>query len=208
MPLADVDLSRRRSSVGLPADRVDFTLYSYNKQSFSEQYFTDVHRLLTLFDVSNPEMKDSICHWIEVINNSSESLPHSVKVLCDYFQLHSLTTEDISTLAPMMKLDILSDYGAIFLLMKIITWNETHVEQQQISFYLKCSQNLLITFREKSTRDSSLFREIRQRLRRRQQIDDNPQQHRHNRLRELDVDYLFYCLLDAIIDRYRSYSFD
>ena len=208
MPLDDMDLARRRSSVGLSPDQVDFILYSYNKHSFSEQHFTRVHDLLAIFEnepedgPSNNQEDDSTNHWIEVINNSSASLPRSIELLCQYFELHQLTVEDIYTLTTGMKLDLFNGNGGIYLLMKMIMWNRTHIEQQQISFYLRCSQNILITFQEKSTTDNLFFEAIRCRLRRQEPDNDNLSDGHHNRLRELYVDYLFYCLLDAIIDRY------
>lgn len=208
MPLDDMDLARRRSSVGLSPDQVDFTLYSYNKHSFNEQHFTCVHDLLAIFEnehddgPGNSEEDNSTNHWIEVINNSSARLPRSIELLCEYFELHQLTVEDIYTLTTGMKLDLFNGDGGIYLLMKTILWNQTHIEQQQISFYLRCSQHVLITFQEKSTTDDLFFEAIRCRLRRQQPDSDNLNYGHHNRLRELYVDYLFFCLLDAIIDRY------
>jgi magnesium transporter len=146
--------------------------------------------------------KKSTYYWIEVINRSSVELPNNVKILCEYFDIHPLTIEDIGTLVPYMKLDLFHHQAALFILMKIITWNGQRVQQQQISFYLKCSQNLLITFQEKSSDDKkqSLFQTIRKRLRRQSENNDV-----HRRLRQLNVDYLLYCLRDDIIDRYSLY---
>jgi hypothetical protein len=102
-----------------------------------------------------------------------------------------------------MKVDLLNDQGAIYLLMKIISWNGQRVEQQQISIYLKSSQKILITFNEKSTVDNSLFDTIRNRLRRPGSLDEqaSSNNHKNSRLKQMNVDYLFYCLFDAIIER-------
>ena len=193
MPLTDVDLVRRRVSVGLPSNEVDFIVYLYNEYSFEEKHFQSVNDLIKLLD----RKTKSTYYWIEVINRSSVNLPNNIKILCEYFDIHPLTIEDIGTLAPYMKLDLLHHQTALYLLMKIITWNGQRVQQQQISFYLKCSQNLLITFQD---HHETFFQTIRKRLRRQQpNNDENPQ---HSRLRQLNVDYLLYCLLDDIIDRY------
>src|SRR5205085_9557498 len=127
----------------------------------------------------------------------------NIEILCEHFNIHQLTIEDITTLSSYMKLDLFDDTGSLYLLMKILTWNGQCVQQQQVSFYLKCSQNLLITFQEKSLDNSQpFFQAVRDRLRRQQQNNNgHSQRHQHTRLRELNVDYLFYCLLDDIIDR-------
>jgi magnesium transporter len=202
MPLADVDIVRRRLSVHCPCDSVDFLLYSYDEYSFEEQSFQSVYELINILEneIQNDDKPKEKYYWIEVINRSSTNLPNHIQLLCEHFDIHPLTIEDIGTLAPCMKLDLFHDTGALYLLMKILTWNGQRVEQQQISFYLKCSQNLLITFQEKSVDNSQpFFQKTRNRLRKQQQNNDeySPQ----SRLRQLNVDYLFYCLLDDIIDR-------
>jgi magnesium transporter len=195
MPLNDIDLVRRRSSVGFPIDLVDYIVYSYNEQIFEEKHFQSAHELFNLLENENENNKS---YWIEVINRSSVNLPNSIQLLCEYFDIHPLTIEDITTLSTYMKLDLFDDQSSIYLLMKIISWNGQRVEQQQISFYLKSSQNILITYQEKSTDDQSVFDSIRTHLR---NTEQSPY-HLHNRLKQMNIDYLFYCLFDAIIDRY------
>jgi len=195
MPLNDIDVVRRRSSIGFPIDLVDYIVYSYNEQTFEEKHFQSIHELFNLLE---NETENNKSYWIEVINRSSVNLPNSIQLFCEYFDIHPLTIEDITTLASCIKLDLFYDQPAIYILMKIISWNGQRVDQQQISFYLKCSQNILITFQEKSTNDQSIFDPIRNHLR---GIEQSPY-HPHNRLKQMNIDYLFYCLFDAIIDRY------
>jgi Mg2+ and Co2+ transporter CorA len=190
MPLNDIDLVRRRYSVKFPIDHVDIIVYSYNEEIFEEKHFQSASELINLF---KNEPTNKKCYWIEVINRSSVNLPTNIQLLCEFFDIHPLTIEDITTLAAYVKLDLFYDQLAIYLLMKIISWNGQRVEQQQISFYLKCSKNILITFQEQLTDDSSIFDPIRNRL----QSPANA----HDRLKQMNVDYLFYCLFDAIIDR-------
>jgi magnesium transporter len=203
MPLADADVIRRRSSIHLPANTVDFILYSYNEYSFEERKFHSVNELLRqlkLNDIENTEIPKKKLRWIEVINRSSIELPRNIQILCEYFNIHPLTIEDIATLSSYMKLDLFDDTGGLYLLMKILTWSDKRVQQQQISFYLNCSQNLLITFQEKSLENTEpFFQKIKNRLRKKQ--FNNDEQYQNTRLRQLNVDYLFYCLLDDIIDR-------
>jgi hypothetical protein len=46
MPLNDIDVARRRLSVGLPVDLVDFIVYAYNEQTFEETHFQSVYDLI------------------------------------------------------------------------------------------------------------------------------------------------------------------
>jgi Mg2+ and Co2+ transporter CorA len=194
MPLSDIDMQRRRFSIGVPLDLVDFIVYSYNEHICEERYYRSVNELIKIF--KNKTTNDK-CYWIEVINRSNVNLPNKIKLLCEYFDIHPLTIEGITTLAPYMKLDLFYDHPAIYLLMKIISWNGLRVEQQQISFYLKCSKNILITFQEDSIDNQSFFDSIRNRLRH----DFESSYHPHNRLKQMNIDYLFYCLVDTIIER-------
>ena len=203
MALVDVDVVRRRSSIHLPLDGVKFILCSYNEYSFDEQIFYCVHDLLNFWE-NEVESKEKY-HWIDVTNCSRVNLPKSIEILCKHFGIHPLTIEDISTLTPFMKLDLFGETGALYLLMKLLTWNGQRVQQQQISFYLHCSENLLITFHERTMNNvEPFFLAIRQRLRRQQQNSPGEYIHpyQYTRLRQLNVDYLFYSLLDDIIDRY------
>jgi len=201
MPLNDVDLIQRHFSVGLKSDLVDFIVYSYDEQTFEENYFKSAHDLI---DLLGKQREDKKSYWIEVINRSSVELPNDMKTFCDYFDIHPLIIEDITTIAPYMKLDLVNDQAAVYLLMKIISWNGHRVEQQQISFYLKYSKNILITFQERATGIGTCFNYIRNCLQRLNSSEEQSPHTLHNRLKQMNVEYLFYCLLDTIIERYRE----
>jgi len=201
MPLSDVDLIQRHFSVGLEGDLVDFIVYSYDEQTFEENYFKSADDLI---DLLGKQTEDKKSYWIEVINRSSVELPNNMKTFCDYFDIHPLIIEDITTIAPHMKLDLVNDQAAVYLLMKIISWNGHRVEQHQISFYLKYSKNILITFQERGTGIGTCFDYIRNRLQRLNSSEEQSPHTLHNRLKQMNVDYLFYCLLDTIIERYRE----
>lgn len=205
MPLNDIDLTRRHCSIDLPLDKVEFIVYSYNKYSFEERSYESVRELIQdlNIEINNNNQTKERFYWIEVINGSSIDFPQSLKIFCEYFHIHPLTMEDITTVVSYMTLNLFANIGALHLLMKILTWNGERVQQQQISFYLRCSNNLLITFQEKTIGNvEPVFQAIRNRLRRQQNTDEGFQQPLNSRLRQLNVDYLFYCLLDDIIDRY------
>lgn len=134
MPLSDVDVVRRRLTVHYPSNGVDFILYTYNEYLFEERIFQSVDELLNLLktEIENNENPKDKYYWIEVINRSNINLPKNVQRLCEHFDIHPLTIEDIGTLTPYMKLDLFNDTGALYLLMKILTWNVQCVQQQQI----------------------------------------------------------------------------
>lgn len=203
MPLPDIDLLRRRLSTGLGTNRVEFILYMYNAEFFEERTFQSVGDLLPVLEneFALNRTRTRRYFWIEVINRSSTDLPDDIQKFCEFLEIHPLTIEDISTLAPYIKLDMFHEEAALYFLMKVISWNGQRIEQQQISFYLQCSKNLLITFYEDSRHnDQSLFETIRHRLRREPSMS-NAEQLQCSRLKQLNVDYLFYSLLDDIIDR-------
>ncbi|UJR27574.1 hypothetical protein I4U23_008855 [Adineta vaga] len=203
----DVDVVCERFSSILPSNTIKLVLYSYNEVFFEETSFQYIHELLLFFQSEiekNSKTKDK-CYWIEVVNSSSIAFPTSIEILCRHFDIHPLTIDDIKRLASYTKLDLFNHNGTLYLLMKLLTWNGYRVQQQQISFYLNCSQNLLITIQEQSTNHNEpFFQTIRTRLRRQQlqNYNEDLQQYQTTRLRQLNVDYLFYCLLDDIIDRY------
>ena len=195
MPLPDRDIVRRRRSTVVPSNQVDFILYAYGEEFFDETTFQSVDDLVRVIEQETSSSQRSF--WIDVVNRSGVDIPDGIRLLCEHFDIHPLTIEDIGTLAPYMKLDLFTDQAALYLLMKDIMWNGQRIEQQQLSFYLKCSKNLLITFRESCySTDRSLFHPIRHRLRREPGSGDQ-----HCRLRQLNVDYLLYCLLDDLVHR-------
>lgn len=125
--------------------------------------------------------------WVEI----SSSNVHLIRDVLHYFDVHPFVIDDISTIEQRMKISILQD--DIYLILSLIYLNETNrvVEQQNISFYLK--ENLLITVQEYRTH--ALFSTIKYRLAKK------PIQSK-GRLKQMKIDYLFYCLLNTVIENY------
>lgn len=123
-----------------------------------------------------------------------------------HFDLHPLVVADIETTEQRTKLDVFED--ALFLVGKMIY--REHVQSitciEQISFYLK--ENILITFQEKS---KDIFEPIKRKafgssrlvvaLDRLVSISDRIRQNK-GRIRRSKIDYLFYSLMDTIVDQY------
>ncbi len=112
---------------------------------------------------------------------------NAVETVCGHFGIHQLIIEDILSIGQRPKMDDID--GVIYCLLNMLYFNEHHcsVEQEQISIVL--GKNFLITFQEDASRD--VFDGIRDRLR-------LP----NSKLRLRGSDYLFYSLLDMIVDHY------
>ena len=125
--------------------------------------------------------------WIEV---SSTNLDLIRDVLM-HFDVHPLVIDDIRTLEQRMKISVFDD--DIYLLLNLLYLNEsTHVlEQQQMSFCLL--ENILITVQEYAAH--SIFSTIKHRLAK----QTTPTK---GRLKNMKIDYLFYSLLNVVIENY------
>ncbi len=101
------------------------------------------------------------------------------------FALHPLLLEDIANTDQRPKLD---DYdSSFFLVLKMLTLNERQdVVVEQVSLVL--SRNFVLSFQENG---HDVFQPVRERLRAGK-----------GRLRQSGADYLFYTLVDAIVDQY------
>jgi magnesium transporter len=110
-----------------------------------------------------------------------------VEAICTHFGIHSLITEDILSLGQRPKTDEID--GLLFCLLNMMYFNEkdSAVEVEQISIVL--GKGFVISFQEDAAKD--VFNPLRERLKL------NNSKVRHQR-----ADYLFYSLLDLIVDNY------
>lgn len=121
--------------------------------------------------------------WIRV-----EGL-HDIKLIEQvgkHFDLHPLLLEDILNTTQRPKAEDFTDY--IFLTAKILTLDPAHQDlvKEQVSFVL--GKKYLLSFQEKS---SNVFTPIRDRI-----------LTGLGRVRKLKDDYLFYLLIDLVVDNY------
>lgn len=121
--------------------------------------------------------------WLDL--HGLDNIP-LINALADIFAIHPLVIEDILNTKQRPKLDILPE--GLFIVFKLLkAHNELSLnEDEQFSLIIK--KNLLITFRES---DCFKFTLQYDRLR----IE-------HSIVREHDVDYLMYLLIDSIVDNY------
>jgi magnesium transporter len=118
--------------------------------------------------------------WIGV--NGLQDL-QLIEKLGDMFSLDKLLLEDVLDVGHRPKLDVYEHM--IFSVLKGATHTD-QLETEQISLFVK--KNVVIVFQEKSSRR---FHQVRDRVR-----------HGTGKIRHNGTDYLFYALLDEVIDRY------
>ncbi|CAF0953804.1 unnamed protein product [Rotaria sordida] len=155
--------------------RIRPRVFIYDQDTIEEKYYNSIDSI--------PIIKDNECLWIDVIGMHDTLLLSSIS---RRFKIHPLVILDVETNEQRTKLDVFED--ALFLVIKLIypdqVTQKIHIEQ--ICFYLK--ENILITFQEKS---NAIFDRIRHRIRQNK-----------GRIRRSKIDYLFYSLIDTIVDKY------
>ena len=139
---------------------------------------------------SDFEMIDKLSgvKWLNITGLSHMDL---IKTIGDRYQIDPMILEDIVHVEQRTKIEIKSGQF-LFAVFKMIYLNRekqgidhiTHIKHEHISFLL--IQNLLITFQEEH---GDVFDGVRER------ISDETR-----KIRERGVDYLFYTLIDAIVD--------
>ena len=118
--------------------------------------------------------------WIHVEGHPDEG---ALQEWADQFGLHKLTLEDVLNTGQRPKVETFDEQ--LFAVMSLPLMEANVVEVQQVSLFL--SGNMLLSFHNG---DFSLFDPIIKRL-----------QDKSSRLRGRGVDYLFYSVLDLVIDQ-------
>jgi len=121
--------------------------------------------------------------WINIDGLKKED----TEKICDHFGIHQLITEDILSIGQRPKMDDIN--GVLYCLMYMLYFNEeeSSVETEQVSIVL--GKNFVISFQEDPDRD--VFDPLRERLK----INNT-------KLRQNGADFLFYSLIDMIVDNY------
>lgn len=144
--------------------------------------FIERHDLPEVKECSRFKAKESIT-WINVDGLRKAD----VDFICSHFNIHPLIEEDILSINQRPKMD--EGEGILFCLLNMLFFNDEKciVEQEQISIVL--GKNYVISFQEDAERD--VFNPIREKL-----------NNANSRLRQRGADYLYYALLDMIVDNY------
>ncbi len=110
-----------------------------------------------------------------------------VEQICAHYGIHPLITEDILSHGQRAKMDDIENI--VFCVLNMLYFNETDsaVETEQVSIVL--GKDFVISFQEDAARD--VFNPLREKLKL-----------STSKVRQQKADYLFYCLIDLIVDNY------
>ncbi|MFX1322159.1 MAG: magnesium/cobalt transporter CorA [Promethearchaeota archaeon] len=179
--------SKGKKKVGLPPGTLIYTgdkvkektkikLTDYTEDLFNLDQFNDIQMNLT-------KIEKPFIRWIDIYGIAQIKV---IEEIGHQFDLHPLVLEDILSPNQRPKLE---DYGSyIFVVLKKLSWNQEkeNFEYEQISLIL--GENYVISFQE---RDTNLFNPIYERI-----------QVPKGKVRLMGADYLFYVLIDIIVDNY------
>jgi magnesium transporter len=162
-----------------PAGRAEMVCIDFGPDGLTQ---TQVHDVAAFFEKPRPAF--SKVRWINVIGPPS---PGVLDVLAAKFYLHPLAVEDLIQTPQRPKLDEyneFSDHSYLFVTTRAVDEHEGKLRSQQVSMFVGDKQ--LISFQEF---DKPLWDSTRTRL-----------EDAGSRLRRSGTDFLFYCLLDRIVD--------
>jgi len=120
--------------------------------------------------------------WINLDGFSDTTM---VEKIGELFGIHSLALEDVVNTEQRSKLDHYEDHFSFIL--KMIQYRGQKLEMEQVSLVL--GQNWLVSFQEGLEGD--VFGSVRKRL-----------ETNHGAMRQKGVDFLFYSLVDIVVDHY------
>jgi len=147
----------------------------YNEHDIQIKEKQDVNQLTELTEKSK-------VNWVHF-----EALHHieSIQQIGKLFDIHELMLEDTLNVEHLPKVDF-SEKHVFLTLKRLIINKENQVEQEHISFIL--GDHYLISFCEQK---NEIFNTIKERI-----------EKGIGKIRKKQADYLFYILLDAIVDQY------
>ena len=147
---------------------------AYDGQELKEEAITDLTQLKPLLD------KFPVT-WLDVDGLADAAL---LKNIGDFFSFHRLAMEDVVSTNQRAKLEEYPDYH--FIVMRMIFGESVPIDTDQLSMFI--GSNFLVTFQEKR---GACLEGVRERIRA-----------SRGRIRFSGPDYLFYALIDSVIDAY------
>lgn len=158
------------------AEKSVVTLFAFNGAEMTE------HHLTSVSDCMNYRNNGKYI-WVNIDGIRREE----VKRICGIFNIHSLIEEDILSVGQRSKMDVFEDF--VYVLQYMLSYSEADaaIEREQISLIL--GKDFVLTFQDEVAKDA--FSEVRNRLR-----------YNAAKLQQLQPDFLYYSLIDAIVDDY------
>ncbi|MFN5692049.1 MAG: magnesium/cobalt transporter CorA [Bacteroidota bacterium] len=158
------------------AEETDIHVFDFNATELTETHYPAVSDCFKYRDNDN-------ITWINIDGIRKSD----VEAICHHFSIHYLIAEDILSVGQRPKMDELDP--VLFCLLNMLYFNENNgsVETEQISLVL--GKNIVISIQEIPGKD--VFGMLREKLK-------LP----GNKLRTSGADYLYYSLLDLIVDHY------
>jgi magnesium transporter len=157
-------------------EKVNITLTEFDENKFETCEIHSVEEIEPYTDT--PQIT-----WVNVCGLHDTEL---IKQIGEKFSIHPLVLEDILNTETRPKIEVTDKY--VFIAMKMLTYNnnESEIVTEQVSFIL--GDTFVFSFLEKS---DNIFNPIKER------ITNN-----YGRVRKQQSDYLFYALMDVVVDQY------
>jgi magnesium transporter len=152
---------------------VSISIIDYGEGYTNQQGFGTIEDAL-----NHPKPEKPHVRWI----NINGLKPSTVDSVCKQFGFHTLSAEDVINTHQRPKLEVFDDH--YFVVARQIQLIGERLKNEQISFFL--TKDTLISFQEV---EGDVFDPVRRRL-----------ENKAGRFRLYQTDYLFYALLDSIVD--------
>ncbi|MEO6812354.1 MAG: magnesium/cobalt transporter CorA [Ginsengibacter sp.] len=158
------------------SEKVTISVYEYNAAGVTIESLNNVKDCYKYFSTSK-------ISWINIDGLKKTD----VENISIHFGIHPLIAEDILSIGQRPKMDELNNL--LFGLLNMLYFNEetNSVESEQVSIIL--GNNFVLSFQEDATRD--VFKPVREKIK-----------IAGSKLRTSGADYLFYSLIDMIVDNY------
>ena len=155
------------------------TCVDYGPDGIETTNITDVRAFF-----ARPRPASSVVRWINVVGDPPAFL---LEVIAERYHLHPLALEDLIQIPQRPKVDEyaeFSDHPYLFVTTRAVDEEDGHLRSQQVSMFV--GERQVISFHQY---DEALWQPLLTRL-------EDP----GSRLRRSGPDFLFYCLLDRIVD--------
>lgn len=182
-------LRTKKKSIGKPPGTLVYSgnfddveikmeIMSYDKDDLS---IFEIKEIRDFKDFLDKAMKNKQNHWINITGLHS---PDLIRLIGEQLDTHPMDLEDIIQVSQWSKIETSDDY--LFSVLKMIYLEQDRILHEHVSVIMK--ENMIVTFQETS---GDVFNYVRERLKK-----------QSSKLRSENSSYLYYSLLDAIIDEY------